>query len=176
MSLSVDSRVNCQVLRQRFLRQPCFSVDHDNLSMSSVPQPLQRSRAITHTAERDIKSTRIKVQLAAQRNSPKLELNFPLLQICALIVKQMQGKSYCIHTLFARKTNKSETSDSLAIQQGWKAYLFVLTEVDLTVSYLIWHTTWCDVKCTFCHNSCQGRYRIVVLWSKINFLYCGKRA
>ena len=79
MSLRVDLREHCQVLRQRFLRQPCFSVDRDNLSMSSVPQPLQRSRAITHTAERDIKSTRIKVQLAAQRNSPKLELNFPLL-------------------------------------------------------------------------------------------------
>ena len=109
MSLRVDLREHCQVLRQRFLRQPCFSVDRDNLSMSSVPQPLQRSRAITHTAERDIKSTRIKVQLAAQRNSPKLELNFP---------SKADARQELLYTLFARKTNKSETSDSLAIQQG----------------------------------------------------------
>ena len=175
MSLSVDSRVHCQVLRQRFLRQPCFSVDRDNLSMSSVPQPLQRSRAITHTAERDIKSTRIKLQLVVQRNSLKIRAKFSSFADLRTYSKTDTSQELQ-YTLFRRKKNKSETSDSLAIQQGWKAYLFVLTEVDLTVSYLIWHTTWCDVKCTFCHNSCQGRYRIVVLWSKINFLYSGKRA
>ena len=85
--------------------------------MSSVPQPLQRSRAITHTAERDIKSTRIKLQLVVQRNSLKIRAKFSSFADLRTYIKTDTSQELQ-YTLFRRKKNKSETSDSLAIQQG----------------------------------------------------------